>query len=223
MVNIDTFLQRARSACSMPTLYWLGKGGWTRAEQKAGRVPAEPGRRIEVEREFEAMRTQRPKVHEAYLAALAQSGLSLAALPGQACDCSGFVCWALGIARDSAPWNGGWIGTDAVHADALGARRLFTPLERAVSGAMLVYPKPRGQGADGPPGHIGIVTAIAGDGKVSRVLHCAPNNYLLPPSAGVPRNAIAETGTELFDADPRSLLVAWRGFGAPLGAPPSRP
>jgi hypothetical protein len=222
-MNIDAFLQRARSASSMPTLYWLGKGGWTRAEQKAGQVPAEPGRRIEVAREFEAMRRQRPKVHAAYLAALAQSGLSLAALPALACDCSGFVCWALGIARDSAPWNGGWIGTDAVHADALAARRLFRPAERAAPGAMLVYPKPRGQGADGPPGHIGIVTAVASDGKVSRVLHCAPDNYLLPPSAGLPRNAIAETGTELFDADPRCLLVAWRGFDARTDAPSPRP
>lgn len=136
--NTSELLHRAQSARPLPTLCWLGKGGWTRAEQAAGNVLAEPGRGIDVQREFESMRTHRPTVHAAYLAAMAGSGLSLAGLPSLACDCSGFVCWALGVARDGASWAGGWISIDAVHADARGARRLFKPVERAAPGAMLV-------------------------------------------------------------------------------------
>ncbi len=213
-MNTEAFVQRALSAVALPTLYWLGKGGWTQAEAAQPAASARPGRPIDVAREFEAMRRQRPQVHAAYLAGLAQSGLTLAELPPQACDCSGFVCWALGIARDGAPLEGGWIGTDAVYADALGAQRLFTPVERAAAGVLMVFPQPRGQGSEGPPGHIGIVTAVAADGSVARVLHCAPENLLLPPPAGLPRNAIAQTGPEHFAADPRTRFVVWRGFEA---------
>jgi len=218
MPNTTAFLQRAQSARAWPTLYWLGKGGFTRAEQASGPATAQPGRRMDVPREFEALRTQHPSLHAAYQAGLTQAGLALDSLPQQACDCSGFVCWALGVARDGGPWDGGWISTDAIHADALGARRLFRPAEHAAPGALIVYPKPRSQGADGPPGHVGIVTAVAADGRVSRVLHCAPGNYLRPPADGQPRNAIAETGPELFDADTHSLLVSWRAFDTATGA-----
>ncbi len=58
---------------------------------------------------------------------------------------------------------------------------------------------------------------------MARVLHCAPENYLLPPAAGTQRNAIAETGTEVFDADPRTLLVAWRALDAQADAAPLDP
>jgi hypothetical protein len=211
-MNTTTFVQRAQSARPTPTLYWLGKGGFTRAEHAAGRAPTQPGRDFDVQRELALMRAQRPKVHAAYMAALSESGLSLDTLPAVACDCSGFICWALGVARDSGPWDGGWISTDTLHADARGAQRLFRPAERAVPGMMLVFPKPPGQGADGPPGHVGIVTEVAADGRATRVLHCAPTNYLLPAAPGLPRNAIAETGTQMFDADPRTLLVTWRAF-----------
>jgi hypothetical protein len=207
-MNTEAFLQRALSAREMPTLYWLGKGGWTHTEA----APAQPGRPLAVAREFEAMRVQRPKVHAAYVKGLAQSGLSLAELPQQACDCSGFVCWALGVPRDGAPVPGGWIGTDAVYADAMGPQHLFKPVDKAAPGVLVVFPKPQGQGPEGPPGHIGIVTEVAADGSVARVLHCAPDNFLLQPPNGLPRNAIAETGPDHFDADPRTRFVAWRAF-----------
>lgn len=213
-MNTASFLQRALSARMLPTLYWLGKGGWTRAEQASGRPSSQPGREVDLPRELELMRVQRPKVHAAYLAALAEAGLSLGMLPTVACDCSGFVCWALGVARDSGPWDGGWISTDTLYADALGARRLFRPVERAAPGALLVYPKPTGPGADGLPGHVGIVTEVGADGRATRVLHCAPTNYMQAPAAGLPHNAIAETGPELFDADTRTRVVVWRALDA---------
>lgn len=210
------FLQRAASAAGSPTLYWLGKGGWLQAETAQPAARAQPGRPIDVARELEALQRQRPRVHAAYMDALARTGLTLAGLPTLACDCSGFVCWALGVARDGAVLAGGWIGTDAIVADALGARLLFEPAAQAAPGVLIVHPKPRAAGADGPPGHIGIVTAVASDDgrpRASRVLHCAPENFLLPAAAGRVRSAIVETGPAHFDADPRSMLVNWRGFG----------
>jgi hypothetical protein len=154
-------------------------------------------------------------VHAAYVKGLEQSGLTLAELPQQACDCSGFVCWALGVPRDGAVVPGGWIGTDAVYADATGPQRLFKTVDKAAPGVLVVFPKPQGQGPEGPPGHIGIVTEVAADGSLARVLHCAPDNFLLQPPDGLPRNAIAETGPAHFDADPRTRFVAWRGFETP--------
>lgn len=205
------FVQRARSALTRPTLYWLGKGGWLRAERDPS-VRQQPGRAVDLQRELAALAVERPQVHAAYLQGLEAAGLTMASLPGLACDCSGFVCWALGVARNSAPWGEGWLSTDTIHADALGERALFEPAEAAALGSLLVFPKPAGQGPQGPPGHIGIVTALAPDGRVQAVLHCAPGNYILQPPPGLLRNAIAETGTALFDEQPLTRAVNWRGF-----------
>ncbi len=213
----DDFVQSAFTARSESTLYWLGKGGWLRAEDGLASARLQPGRAINVAQELELMRRQRPQVHAAYLKGLQKAGLPLAALPQRACDCSGFVSWALGVARDSAPWAQGWFDTNSIHADALGAGRAFTVAGRALPGTLVVYPKPPGRGSDSPPGHIGIVTEASAAGEATRVLHCAPENFLLEPPAGLPHNAIAETGPELFQADPRSRYVVWRGFETPAG------
>lgn len=205
-MDLNAFLQRARSALSTPTLYWLGHGGWSSREAP----PASPSRPIELERELERMRKERPQVHQAYMAALASSGLDRTTLPAVACDCSGFVCWALGVPRDGSPLPGGWINTDAMDADAKGAQRLFVPLAKAVPGALLVHPKP--PGTDRGPGHVAIVVAADADGRATRMLHCAPDNYLLDPPAGLPRNAIAETDTKHFDAIATTRLVMWKAF-----------
>ena len=212
-MNLSEFLQRADSARATPTLYWLGQGGWTRADQARGRQPAQPGRPFDVRRGLATMQVEHPDKHAEYMKELARSGLSMESLPGVACDCSGFVTWALGVARDSGPWGGeGWISTDDMYRDARGDQRLFRPVDRAAPGTVIVYPKPPGQGKNGLPGHVGIVTEVSSDGRPLRVLHCAPRSYLLEPPPGLPRNAIAETGTEHFDSDPRTILVAWRHF-----------
>lgn len=213
-MTVSAFLARAMSARQWPTLYWLGKGGWTRAEATVDRATEQPGRNADIERELALLRTRRPQVHADYMAGLAATGLSLSGLPRIACDCSGFVCWALGVARDSAPWPGGWIDTNNIHADALGDQRLFRAVDRAAPGTFIVYPKPPRRGDDESPGHVGIVTQADAGGRATRVLHCAPENYARAPLDGWPRNAIAETGTEPFDADPRTRIVVWRGFEA---------
>ncbi len=145
---------------------------------------------------------------------LRESGLDLAAVPPVACDFSGFICWALGVARDRSALAipGGWINTDSMHADALGPRRLFEPLERAVPGALLVYPKPDPRDPEGEPGHVAIVTDVDDAGRAVGLLHCAPCNLVLDPPDGLPRNAIAITDTQLFDGQPATRVVMWKGF-----------
>lgn len=204
-MGLQAFVQRARSALAAPTLYWLSFGG-----SPSG--PAQPGTPIDLARELERARLARPEVYKAYMAALESSGLAIAALPKVACDCSGFVCWALGVARDGSPLPGGWINTDAMHADAAGAQRLFVPVDKAQPGDLLVYPKPPGQ--DMVPGHVAIVVDADANGRATRMLHCAPDNYLLEPPAGLPRNAIAETDTGHFDAIAATRLVRWKAFAA---------
>lgn len=211
-MDIHTFLQRAQSARQWPTLYLLGKGGYTCSEQTRSAATERPGRDVDPARELAVIQSQRPRVYAAYMDALQKSGLTLETLPRQACDCSGFVCWALGVARDSGPWESGWIDTNHIYADAEGAGQLFRTLERAVPGALLVYPKPAGQGPDGPPGHVGIVTQVDADGRAARVLHCAPDNLLLAPQAGWPSSAITETGPEVFEAVARTRVVMWRAL-----------
>ena len=205
-MDLATFLQRAHDALNMPVLYWLGRGGHTATEA----LPAAPGRAINLKNELATMQRERPKVHQAYMAALASSGLDPATLPAVACDCSGYVCWALGVPRNGAVLPGGWINTDAMVADAQRGQQLFVPLTRAVPGALLVHPKPPGE--DDGPGHVGIVTAVDANGRATRMLHCAPDNILRSPPAGLPRNAIAETDTAVFDRIASTRLVMWKAF-----------
>lgn len=216
-MDITSFLQRALSARSVSTLYWLRYGGWLLAEQTRGAAPAAPGRPIKIREALAEMRVKSPVKHAEYMSELEASGMSIDELPTVACDCSGFVAWALGVARNSGPpgepfGSEGWINTDSIHADARSTRKLFRPAERAEPGTLIVYPRPAIRSAEPMPGHIGIVTQVSGDGRPTRVLHCAPRSFLLTPPPGLPRNAIAETDLTLFDADPRSMLVAWRGF-----------
>ncbi len=205
-MDLASFLQRAHDALNMPVVYWLGRGGHTATEA----LPATPGRTIHLQNELAMMQRERPQVHQAYIAALASSGLAPDTLPTVACDCSGYVCWALGVPRDGSALPGGWINTDAMVADAQRGQRLFVPLTRAVPGALLVHPKP--PGADSGPGHVAIVTAVDADGRATRMLHCAPDNILRPPPAGLPRNAIAETDTGLFDRIASTRLLMWKAF-----------
>lgn len=207
-MDINAFLQRAQSARQWPTLYLLGKGDY-HPNASADR----PGSRVDPASELALIQRQRPHIHAEYVKAMQKAGLALEDLPREACDCSGFVCWALKIVRSTGPWTGGWIDTNNIHRDARERQALFRQLDRAVPGALLVYPKPAGQGADGPPGHVGIVTQVDAQGRATRVLHCAPQNFLLTPEPGLPPSAIAETGPEVFDgAEKATIAVMWKQF-----------
>lgn len=115
------------------------------------------------------------------------------------CDCSGFVCWALGISRQTdhplyVRFNGGWINTDAMVHDAQASTGFFTRIPEARVGSIVVY------GARPPRrkvGHVGIVTAVAPE---VLVLHCSHGNA----RAG---DAIWETDLGVFRRP--DAIVAW--------------
>jgi len=118
------------------------------------------------------------------------------------CDCSGYVCWALGLSRITrhplyVAFNGGWINTDSVVHDAGRPTGYFERLEAPVPGCVVVYPK---KGSGKRYGHIGIVSGVAG-GAVAKVIHCSVGNFR---AAG---NAIQETGPEAFRLP--TAIYAW--------------
>ncbi|MFN8525306.1 MAG: glucosaminidase domain-containing protein [Chloroflexota bacterium] len=142
---------------------------------------------------------------------LGQGGMrpqsALPGSPSNGCDCSGFVCWCLGISRQTdhnlyRQFNGGWINTDAIVNDVRTTTGFFRPLETSRVGALMVYPSRQ---PSRPYGHVGIVTEVA-DGSVARVIHCSSTNYA---RFG---DAIAETGPEVFVSG--GAILAWfEGLG----------
>src|SRR5262249_41728790 len=77
------------------------------------------------------------------------------------CDCSGYVCWCLGISRKTdhplyVKFNGGWINTDGIVHDALTATGFFTRLEAPKVGCLIVYPAQKPKPAIG---HVGVVAS----------------------------------------------------------------
>ena len=93
-----------------------------------------------------------------------------------ACDCSGFVCWALGSGRQEA--DGAWINTDAIWEDAKGRQRNFQLLAQARPGALVVYPK---AGSHENFGHVGIVIEAEAQGRATLVAHCSADNFGTAP------------------------------------------
>ena len=121
------------------------------------------------------------------------------------CDCSGFVCWALGISRQTShplyvDFNGGWINTDAMCLDGSRSSGLFELRETAGVGALIIYP-----GGKKGVGHVGIVTGIQGN-LATKALHCSVGNYR---KGG---DAIAETATAVFQR-PDARFLWYCGVG----------
>jgi hypothetical protein len=106
------------------------------------------------------------------------------------CDCSGFVCWVLGLKRQSdIPFYkqyGGWIYTDSMVADILSSTGIFERLKAPEAGCIVVY------GAGRQIGHVGIVSEVK-EGKMSKVIHCSAGNQ---KKYG---DAIAETSPAVFN------------------------
>lgn len=104
-----------------------------------------------------------------------------------ACDCSGFVCWVLGLSRYQPvlsflkPLNGGWFSTDGMVCDSLNPTGFFEPVSGApLPGDLIVYPaawyakqvhRAEKRFGNGPRiGHVGIVTPTG-------VIHCSSGNF----------------------------------------------
>ena len=107
-----------------------------------------------------------------------------------ACDCSGFICWVLGLPRktDIAFYQkfGGWIYTDSIEADILSSTGIFELLQKPEPGCIVVY------GAGKQIGHVGIVSEVL-DGKMKKVIHCSKGNYTTY------KDAIRETEPTVFN------------------------
>jgi LmbE family N-acetylglucosaminyl deacetylase len=207
--NVAEALARARAALQVPTTYWLGQGGFN-----GGTPPPTPGTLMKAETLQAALDNAaitKHEIHAKYMAGLAQLGRTVAQMPRPCCDCSGFITWVLGIPRKHGRFpDGGWVNTDTIHADAQerGARVLFTKIAEVRPGALLVYPKDPLR--KNHVGHIGIVSAVEG-GQV-RVIHCAPENMLIPLAPGADLNAIADTDRSHFDAEPATIVVWFNGL-----------
>jgi hypothetical protein len=122
----------------------------------------------------------------------------------RACDCSGFVCWALGISRKTdhplyKKFNGGWINTDAMVVDGNEPSGFFSPVVAVTPGSIIVYPSVAGLV---PVGHVGIVTSISAEGGI-RVIHCSKGN---DRRGG---DAIDETDDAVFKRQASHLRVLW--------------
>ncbi len=110
-------------------------------------------------------------------------------------DCSGFFAWYLGISRQDARIDGGWIETSAIVRDATGPQKRFKKLDKPVVGCGVVYGD-----ANGRQGHVGVVVEVK-HGVATRVIHCSMGNYR---DFG---DAIRETPAVLFTRNPRTIYV----------------
>jgi cell wall-associated NlpC family hydrolase len=192
MTTTDQVLARASSATGKATLYWIGQGG----RDPDAALPSNP---VHVACEWDGL----DRAHQQALAPLAQAmGIDVRdpALVREACDCSGFVCWALGFARVlTGPGGDAWINTDSIWTDAQGPQRRFRRIDRARPGALVVYPK-LGSGED--YGHVGIVVEADAEGRAARIIHCSADNI-----AAAPNDSIKITSPAKFDAQRRSMYV----------------
>lgn len=129
------------------------------------------------------------------------------------CDCSSFVCWALGIDKHgSYPYlvEGGkpiapgdqWYSTDNIVNDAVHISvGLFQKIKAPVVGTVIVFPTRWKGGKPSPPGHVGIVTAV-GAADAFSIVHCSAGNYKKA------QDAIQETDDAAFRNAP-GLIYSW--------------
>lgn len=132
------------------------------------------------------------------------------------CDCSGFVCWALKISRQTThplylKFNGGWINTDAIVHDANSCTGFFIKLKFPKVGCLAVYPDNKERVA----GHVGIVTEIefvntsSNDKQLeyvpTKIIHCSHGNQITY------RDAIYETNANVFTKQKDTIYVWYEG------------
>lgn len=193
MPTVDTVLQRALLMLDQRTVYWAGNGGTD------PRAPS-PVQMLDVGRQWPHLPADEQRELEPVARA---AGLDVhdSTLVVATCDCSGFVCWALGMPR-GVQSNGviEWINTDSIHADAMGPGRRFRRTAQAAVGGLVVYPK---RESNERFGHVAIVTEVDERGRASRVIHCSATNFKAPPF-----DAIQNTPPDAFERQ-RLSIYAW--------------
>lgn len=195
MQTVQDLTARARSMLAQSTLYWLGFGGNHPNAASAAEACA-----------VGLIWPTLPPEERAELLPLAQAaGIEVhnPSLVMPACDCSGYVCWALRFSRKVRPAAytspDGWISTDSIWNDAMEHGERFLQIPQAVPGCLVVYPKPeRGESH----GHVGIVTCVGPAGQAATVIHCSAGNF-----RSAPWDSVKETAADVFAAQPKSIYV----------------
>jgi hypothetical protein len=115
------------------------------------------------------------------------------------CDCSGFVCWSIGVPRECPPGSDHWLFTDNIWAGGgdVGSA-LFHRVDPAAAtpGDLYVYPHDHSHSF----GHIGIVTETS-SGHPTRMIHCSHGNY------SVTRDAVRVTAPNVISGNPQSRIM----------------
>lgn len=115
-----------------------------------------------------------------------------------ACDCSGFVSWALGMDRKQPGFGRwGWISTDSLVAMArLPDNGWFEEIPRPEAGCLVVYPGKYFKGRRIQVGHVGLVSKVPAEWSANygdlRVIHCSAG------SQRVRGYAVAETDGRIW-------------------------
>ena len=196
MTDVQTVLGRAASIVGQHTVYWAGSGG---SDPRA----ASPVQPLAIGKQW-PLQTPGDQAIFRPLAKAAGLYVDDPHLVAPACDCSGFVCWALGISRHPTPET--WINTDTIWEDANGRGVQFRKIEQAVVGCLVVYPK---AGSNEKYGHIALVTEIDAHGRATHIVHCSASNF-----SSAPPDAIKITGPEAFEAQSRSVYAWFHGMKA---------
>jgi len=120
----------------------------------------------------------RTGLEEQIVYSLGKGGFDPTKLLTHECDCSGFIAWAIGIPRELPPGSDRWLDTDAYWSGGGSAAKAagFPLLQTVVAadaepGDLIVYPDHAGH-----EGHIGIISDVKQDGKLS-VIHCSKGNF----------------------------------------------
>jgi len=192
----EAVLARAEGSMGHATLYWIGRGGVDPTAPLPGQLtrvaPAWTSLDVPTQQEMKALAlTIGIDVHDPNLVRAA-------------CDCSGFVCWALGFARKTALPNGfeEWTNSDSIWADAMGPQTRFYRVAKARPGALVVYPR---KDSHERYGHVAIVVAADSQGNAKRIIHCSADNLY-----SAPHDAIKITTTEKFQRQHLSIYAWYR-------------
>jgi hypothetical protein len=174
---VSQWLVRAERAIAQgPVIYWLGAGG-------LNPDAAQPGE------DCQLVLDQGESWDKSLFASVRKNARSLATLYDKsqdimvryqrpacmalsACDCSGFICWVMGI---SGVQNGFRVTTTMLIDDAAkgpNAQR-FKRLDRPVPGCLWIYKK----GEADEVGHVALVRRLNAQGKVAEFIDCSGDSF----------------------------------------------
>lgn len=112
----------------------------------------------------------------------------------KSCDCSGLVCWALGIHRMV------WLDTSGLVRMALHPPFRAVPLADAQTADLLVYPDHTDATGHHHEGHVGIVSEVGPTGA-EKAVHCSLGSWRREA------DAILETGVDLWITNPGTMVA----------------